>query len=150
MFLRYLAASLLALALPALADEERATPEQAKALVKSAIVHYDKVGRQKALADFNDKHGQYIHKDLYVNVYDMQGNCMSHVNERQVGKNMIDIRDVDGHYIIRERLERAAKDGSGWQEYKYFNPGTRKVEPKSMYFEKHGDLVFAAGAYKPN
>ena len=151
MSLRFLAASLLAatLALPA-AAEERATPEQAKALVKTAVAHYRKVGKEKAFADFSDKHGQYIHNDLYVNVYDMKGNCMSHVNERQIGKNMFDLRDVDGHYIIRERIERATKDGSGWQEYKYFNPATKKVEPKQMYFEKVDDYLFAAGAYKPS
>lgn len=29
-------------------------------------------------------------------------------------------------------------------------PVTRKVEPKRMYWEKHDNLVFAAGAYKPD
>ena len=39
---------------------------------------------------------------------------------------------------------------SGWQDFKFFNPQTKKVEPKRMYWEKHDNIVFAAGAYKPN
>ena len=31
---------------------------------------------------------------------------------------------------------------------KFFNPMTKKIEPKEMYWEKHDNLVFACGAYK--
>jgi hypothetical protein len=131
------------------AQEDRATPDQAKQLVKKAIAFYKANGRDKALAEFRRKDGQFIHKDLYINAYDLKGMCLSHINEKTIGKDMIDLRDPDGKLIIRERLERAQKDGSGWQEYKFFNPASKKVEPKMMYFEKYEDVVFAAGAYKP-
>jgi signal transduction histidine kinase len=146
-----LAGLLLCMLVPlaALPDEGRATPEQAKALVKKAIVFYKANGRDKALAEFARKDGQFIHQDLYINAYDLKGMCLSHINEKTIGKDMIDLRDPDGKLIIRERLERAQKDGSGWQEYKFFNPASKKVEPKMMYFEKYEDVVFAAGAYKP-
>lgn len=145
------AASLaLAMLLPSAAlAEDRATPEQAQALVKAAIAHYKKVGRGQAMTDFADKAGEFIHGDLYVNAYDMDGKCLAHINEKTIGKNMIDLRDVDGKYLIRERLERAAREGRGWQDYKFYNPVTKKVEPKHMYFEKFDNVVFAAGAYQP-
>jgi cytochrome c len=141
----------LAMLLPlaAAADDERATPEQAEALVKKAVAFYKAKGREQALAEFANKNGPFIHHDLYINAYDTKGTCLSHINEKTIGKNMLDLRDPDGKYIIRERLERASKDGKGWQEYKFFNPATKKVEPKVMYFEKHDDVIFAAGAYKP-
>ena len=148
-FIGALCVSLGLLASAAAQAEDRATPEQAKALVHNAIVHYRKAGPQKALADFADKKGEWVHGDLYVNVYDLQGNCLAHINEKTIGKNMIELRDVDGKYLIRERVERAAKEGSGWQESKFYNPLTKKVEPKSMYFEKYENVIFAAGAYKP-
>jgi cytochrome c len=137
------------LSLNALAQDERATPEQAEALVKKAIVYYKSKGPDAALTEFSKKEGLFSHKDLYVNVYDLQGKCLAHINQKTIGKNMIDLRDPDGKYLIKERVERAEKEGHGWQEYKFFNPATHKVEPKHMYFEKYGDVVFAAGAYKP-
>src|SRR5687768_13353372 len=39
----------------AFAAADRATPPEAEALVKKAIVHYKKVGKDKALADFMKK-----------------------------------------------------------------------------------------------
>ena len=42
-------------------------------------------------------------------VYSLDGKCLAHINERVLGKNMWDQRDVDGKYFTRERLE-AAKD----------------------------------------
>ena len=38
---------------------------------------------------------------------------------------------------------------NGWQDFQFFNPMTKKIEPKEMYWEKHDNMVFAAGAYKP-
>lgn len=143
------AALCMILGLAASAADSRATPEQAESLVKKAIAYYKQKGPEVALAEFSKKEGMFSHADLYVNVYDMQGKCLAHINERTVGKNMIDLRDPDGKFLIRERIERAGKEGHGWQEYKFFNPATHKVEPKHMYFEKYGDVVFAAGAYKP-
>ena len=129
--------------------EERATPEQAQALVKRAITYYKAHGRQKSLAEFSNKNGGFIDRDLYVNVYDMQGNCLAHINEKQVGKNLIDLRDPDGKYIIKDRIEGLKTADTGWQEYKFYNPATKKVEPKRMYYEKHDGIIFSAGAYRP-
>ena len=145
------AAGLLCLffAFNAAAAGERATPEQAEALVKKAVEYYRTHDHAAALAEFARKDGPFIRGDLYINTYDMRGKCLSHINERMIGKDMITLRDPDGVYIIKDRIERARKQGQGWQEYKFFNPSTHKIEPKHMYFEKVGDVIVAAGAYKP-
>ena len=145
------AAALAVLAFNAFADEQRATPPEAEALVKKAVAHYKKVGREKALADLMKKDGGYIDRDLYVTVYDYNGVALAHINPKFVGKNMIDLRDESGKYHIKERIELAQKQGSGWQELAgRVNPKTLKLEAKKMYFERYDNLVFAAGAYKPN
>ena len=100
------------------------------------------------LERFTVMRGPFIDKDLYVTVYDMKGNCLAHVNPKMVGKNMMELRDADGKYHIKERMEAAQKGTSGWQDFKFFNPVTKKIEPKRMYWERHDDLVFACGAYK--
>lgn len=127
---------------------DRGTEAEAQALVKKAVAYYQKNGRDKALAEFQKQPGPFVDRDLYVTVYTMQGEALSHINPKMVGKNMIDLRDADGVYLIRDRVEAAKKGESGWQEYKFFNPVSKKVEPKRMYWEKHDNTIFAAGAYK--
>jgi hypothetical protein len=146
--LAMIVAALLASFTTAALATENGTAVEAEALVKKAITHYKKVGREKALADFQKNPGPFVDRDLYVTVYDLEGHALSHINARMVGKNLIDLRDPDGVYLIRERLEAARKSPSGWQDYKFFNPVSKKVEPKRMFWEKYDDIVFAAGAYK--
>src|SRR4051812_18713761 len=95
----------LAFALPAGAASDRATPDEARAIVKKGIQHYKKMGRDKAMADFSRAEGGFVDRDLYVVVIRMDGIELAHINPKSVGKNMLDLRDPDGKYLIRERLE---------------------------------------------
>ena len=38
--------------------------------------------------------------------------------------------------------------GKGWQNYKWTNPQTKKIEDKTAYIEKVDDMIFGCGAYK--
>jgi cytochrome c len=137
-------------ALSARAQEDKhATRAEAHALVKKAIEFYKKNGRERALAEYNRNPGPFVDRDLYVTVYTLQGDALAHINPKIVGKNMLDLRDGNGKYHIRERMEAAAKGTSGWQDFTFFNPVSKKIEPKEMYWEKFDSLVFACGAYKP-
>jgi cytochrome c len=130
-------------------DSSRATPDEAKAMVKKAVAHFKKVGQEKSMADFCRTDGPFVDRDLYVTVVAMDGLEIAHINPKTVGKNVIDLRDPDGKYLIRERLDAAKTASSGWQEFKFFSPVTRKIEAKTAYWERVGDLVFSSGAYKP-
>lgn len=97
------------------------------------------------------KDGGFIDRDLYVTVYDFNGVALAHINPRFIGKNMLDLRDEKGKFHIKERIELAQKQGKGWQELAgRINPATKAMEDKRMYFQRHDNLVFAAGAYKQN
>jgi cytochrome c len=130
-------------------DAERGTTQEAEAMVKKAIVYYKKNGKEKSMAEFSKNPGPFVDRDLYVTVYTMNADALSHINAKMVGKNMMDLRDADGKYHIKERMEAAQKGTSGWQDFKFYNPVSKKIEPKRMYWEKYDNLVFAAGAYKP-
>jgi signal transduction histidine kinase len=130
--------------------DARATPEEAKAMLAKAVAYLKANGKDKASAQFMDKQGGFIDRDLYVTVYDMTGKTLVHgANPRLVGKDNSLLQDADGRYIIKERLEVVQSKGKGMQEYKYLNPTNKEIETKLMYFEKVGDLVVACGAYKP-
>jgi cytochrome c len=107
-----------------------------------------KNGRDKAIAEFLKTPGPFVDRNLYVTVYTMQTDALAHINPKMVGKNMMDLRDADGKYHIKERMEAAQKADSGWQDFKFYNPVSRKIEPKRMNWEKYDNLVFACGAYK--
>ncbi|QJR15248.1 cache domain-containing protein [Usitatibacter palustris] len=129
-------------------DAPRATTADAEAMVKKAIAHYKKNGKEKAIADFNKNPGPFVDRDLYVTVYTPDAMALAHINPKMVGKNMMELRDGDGKYHIKERMEAAQKAEKGWQDFTFFNPVSKKIEPKRMYWEKHDGLIFACGAYK--
>ena len=146
----FLAAAFLALAsfTAAAQDASRATEKEAEAMVKKAIDFYKKNGRDKALAEYMKKPGPFVDRDLYVTVYTPNADSLAHINPKMVGKNMMELRDGNGKYHIKERMEAAQKSENGWQDFTFFNPVSKKIEPKRMYWEKYDGLIFACGAYK--
>ena len=148
---KLLAAATLLLALwPAARAEERATTKLAEAMVHKAVEFLKKEGPEKAYATFSDPKGIFTYRDLYITVYDMNGKCLAHgANKDRVGKSLINDKDADGKLFVKERVEIAARDGKGWQEYKFLNPANQKVEIKVAYLERVGDVIVVCGAYKP-
>lgn len=132
-------------------DKSKGTAAEATAMVEKAIAHIKKVGRDKAFADFNNKQGPFTDRDLYVVVYDLNGKVLAHgANEKMIGKDVIELRDSDGKYFVKERVEMMSKspNAKGWQDYKFMNPVSRQIEPKSMYIHRFEDLIVGCGIYK--
>lgn len=130
---------------------DRGTADEASALVKKAVAYLKANGKEKAFAAINDTKGQFVDRDLYIFVYDMHGNNLAIGNgnaSRMVGKNMLDMRDAEGKYIIRSFIEILNTKGRGWVDYKWPNPVTKNVETKSSYVEKVDDMIVGAGIYK--
>jgi len=128
---------------------DKGTKEEAVALAKKAVAFLKTQGREKALAEFNNPKGQFVDRDLYVFVGDMQGKCLAHCTMPELaGKDMMEVQDPDGRYITKERLKLLKQSNSAWQTYKYLNPATKKVETKSTYLERVGDLYIGVGVYQ--
>jgi signal transduction histidine kinase len=70
------------------------------------------------------------------------------VNEKFVGEDFICIQDHNGKTFIREIVDNANKEGTGWVEYIWSNPVTKEVLPKIVYFEKVDELIICSGLYK--
>ena len=69
-------------------------------------------------------------------------------NAKQVGKELIDMKDPDGKLFVKERVELARSKGKFWQDYKFTDPVTKKVLPKQMYCERLDETAVCAGVYK--
>ena len=77
------------------------------------------------------------------------GIVMAHpINPSIVGKNLLDVPDASGKVYRREIIELAAKKGKGWVDYMYKNPVSGRIEPKTTYILRVGDVVLEAGIYK--
>ena len=106
-------------------------------------------GQEKAYAEISNKSGQFIHLDLYVVVYQLDGKVLAHGgNNKFVGKDMSEAQDVDGKFFVKERIELARKQENFWQDYKFVNPVSKKVEPKQMYCERLNETAVCGGIYK--
>jgi cytochrome c len=130
--------------------QQRGTTAEAKKMVEEAIAYIKANGQQKAFAEISNPNGRFVDRDLYITVFDMNGTCLAHgAIPEVIGKNRLDNKDPDGKFFIKERIEAAKTKGSGWQDYKFLDPLTKKVEPKTFYFERYDDLVVGCGAYQP-
>ncbi len=146
--LRLLPLALAILASPTLAADG-ATREQATAMVKKGVSYIKANGTEKGYAAISDKAGQFVDRDLYLVVYGLDGKCHAHgANAKQIGRDLIDLTDVDGKYFVKERVALVKAKPTGiWQEYKFTNPVSKKVEPKVMYCEKLGETAVCGGVY---
>lgn len=133
--------------LPARAAEQH-TPEQAKALAIQAgeflQAHMD--NPQVAFDAFNSGQAPWRDGDLYVNVRRTDGVSMAHgMQPNMVGKNQIDLKDVDGKPIVREFI---ACTSPCWVDYKWKNYETKAVEAKTSYIVPIKEYRIIVGAYK--
>lgn len=128
--------------------QQNGTKDEAVALVKKAVAQYKSTGKDKTFADISDPKGPFVDRDLYVVVYDMNGNCLAHgANAKQVGKNLMELRDPDGKFFVKERVELGKSKESFWQDYKFMNPVSKQIENKSMYMESVDGMLFGCGVY---
>ena len=129
---------------------EKGTEADAVAMVKKAVALVKANGKEKAYVEFNNPKGKFVRNDLYVMCYDMNGNNKCHgSNPKLIGKNLLEIKDADGKFIVKGFIAIANQGaGKGWFDYKWPNATTNAVENKSTYVEKVDDILIGVGVYK--
>jgi hypothetical protein len=132
---------------PAMAVD-RATPGEAKALLQKAAAHYKAVGRDKALADFNNGKPPFKDRDLYVVCIASNSKLSANGQfPKYVGASVDVLKDSKGNPLGTEIVKAgSAKDG-GAVKFMMTNPLNGKIEPKVIFAQKVGDDVCGVGAY---
>jgi len=126
-----------------------ASKDEAMAMVKKAVASIKADGADKVYAEISRQGGPFSDRDLYIVVYQLDGKVLAHgANDKFIGKDMSDAQDVDGKLYVKERIDLAQKQASFWQDYKFVNPVTKKVEPKEMYCERLDQTAVCGGVYK--
>ncbi len=128
--------------LPAGATPDRGTPDQAIAMLKLAVQHYNTVGRTQALSDFNHRVAPFFDRDLYVACID--SNLIQSANggyPQYVGSPI--------QPLSRSAWNAATKTSISSINYAWLDPATGTTEPKTFYYESVGSDVCGVGAYHP-
>jgi len=128
--------------------QERIALAEAKVLLKKAIAFYKTNGQEKALAAFNDRRGQFVDRELYILVVDMNGRILAHgAKPEWSGKDLSAVRDVHDKNFIRDILAVAKTKGAGNVQYRWENPYTLAVDQKSSYVENVDGVILGCGYY---
>jgi len=122
--------------------------KQTKALVDQAASLLQSEGTE-AFTEFRKKDSKWLKDDTYIFVFNMNGIQLFHpVQPELEGKNIIDLKDVNGKAYVQETIETAKTQGSGWIDYMLPKPGESKPSKKSSYFKKVkvGEETFIVGS----
>jgi signal transduction histidine kinase len=131
-------------ALPVLGQSK----EEAEAFVKQAAAFAKENGTYKLIKAVNTPDGQFKKGELYIWIVDMDGVMLAHgANSKLIGKDFSEAHDSESVRYAEEAVKVAQKQGSGWIDYRFVHPETKKVQAKTCYVEKCGPIVIACGIY---
>jgi len=131
----YLVVSLLFLAVSATFVVAQ-TSEECTALVEQTAKAIEENALQ-TLARINRAEHPYKNKDnsaLYVFVLNPDQTIVGHpIKTKVIGKNMKGKPDIKGKMFRDEFVAVTRKDGSGWVDYYFLNPKSKKEEHKTSF-----------------
>lgn len=105
-------------------------------LVKDAIVQIEK-NEQAAYRLFHDPQAPFMAKDAYIFVVDTTGiELVNPAFPNLEGRNLLDLKDTHGKYLVREMLQLVKDSSSGWVNYMWPKPGESISTQKSTYVSK--------------
>lgn len=107
-----------------------------------------------AFDDLRDPRGPYVFYDTYVFVTAEDGvELVNPAFPALEGQSLIDARDAQGKYLVRDYLAEARRQGTAWVSYYWPRPGSREPERKQTYVRRvkvDGTwMVVGAGVYDP-
>ena len=126
------------------------TAEQIEKFLLQAKDYAITQGKDKAVSAFRDVNNkQFVQGSLYVFAVDFNGIALAHMKPAIVGTNMLEVKDPDGVFLVKNMMDIAkTKPNGGWTEYMWHNPSTNKVEKKYTFVIKVDDTWWiAAGIY---
>ena len=119
--------------------------------VSNAVKEIEKKG-EAAFPLFYDPAGQFLVKDAYIFVIDMNGKELVNPPFPALeGRNIMDLKDTRGKYLTREMFNTVNMNGSGWVDYMWPKPGESVSTQKFTYVSKAkmGDkwVLVGSGVY---
>jgi hypothetical protein len=130
-----------------LSARERATAEQAKAMLERAIADVT-ADEKSALAKFNAAEGVYKHDDLYVFCFDANSGTIT-ADPTNVGRDIKSTKDSTGKAFGNEMFATAKEGIISEIDYMWPRLNTTGPVEKHSYYTRVGDEVCGVGYYYP-
>ncbi len=90
-----------------------------------------------AFAKLRDKRGAFAFMDTYVFVLSPEGvELVNGAMPALEGKNIINLKDLQGKTVIRDEIAAAMTEGSAWMEYYWYQPGDNTMALKETFVRK--------------
>lgn len=110
---------------------------------------------REAFGQLRDKTGPYVFLETYVFVYDIEGNEFVNPGQPSLeGKNILEMKDVNGKFPIKDSIAAALKSSSAWVDYYWYRPGHNAPARKHAYVRKvtfgNGTYIVGSGYYPPD
>lgn len=108
----------------------------------------------KAYHSISSKSGDFVFRNTYVFIIAADGEeLVNPAFPRLVGRNVLDTKDSQGVYMVRDMIKLVKAKGAGWVSYLWPKPGTKKPVPKHAYVKgvtvDGRLLVVGCGIYLP-
>ena len=105
-------------------------------LVKNAAALIEREGR-RAFDRLRDRKGPFVFMDTYVFVDALDGTELVNGGQPSLeGRNLLDLRDLEGKIVMRDEIDAAMKQGSAWLDVSWYKPGSNTPAPKRTYVRK--------------
>lgn len=90
---------------------------------------------EAAFSDFRVSGSKWRQGEVYIFVLDTEGNMLVHPDQSIEGKNVLDLKDINGKPLIRGLISEATSSGKtgGWYHYEWPVPGGILPRWKSTY-----------------
>jgi cytochrome c len=122
--------------------------KDAVAMAERGAAYLKQHGQARMIERINARDPAFNRGSLYLAMRDLQGITLAHPTTALIGKNLLDVPDADGKPFRHEMVAIANGPGKGWVDYKFRNPETGKVQAKTTYVLRVGDVALEAGVYK--
>lgn len=112
------------------------------------------IGTGEYIKDFEDELKKNIlkwikkvrsDKNSYIFVFDEKGIALSHINEEYLGKNMMNLRDNNGRYILKDIISFAKNKQEGFINYNSSYRGEFNSPDKISYVKYLGKWGWTIG-----
>lgn len=104
---------------------------------------------KEAFGQLRDKTGPFVFMDTYVFVITPDGTeLVNPAFPSLEGKNLIDLRDVQGKAVIQDEITAAMREGGAWLEYFWYKPGHNTPARKQTFVRKvqAGEETYIVGS----
>lgn len=121
-------------------------------MVYQAAALIQNKGRE-AFELLRDKKGPFYFMDTYIFVTSSNGTEL--VNPAQPfleGKNLLDLKDLNGKSVVKEEISLALDHGNGWLDSSWFRPGTNTPAPKRIFVKRvkaNGETFIVGSGFYP-